>query len=114
MPKTFNPVPVITGQTINCPHCGDDCGLHHDRVRVWNRVEDAEQGMYADVLEDSVLLGTKVGENSGNPSRRRSGLIIDFWCEICGKNSSLTIAQHKGVTLVEWVPRKKSNRRAHE
>ena len=38
----------------------------------------------------------------GNPSARRDGLAIRFWCESCDARPVLTIAQHKGSTLVEF------------
>ena len=37
----------------------------------------------------------------GNPSGRRQGVTIRFWCEGCAQRSVLTIAQHKGATLLE-------------
>ena len=39
---------------------------------------------------------------SGNPSHRRDGVKLTFWCEYCEKKSVLTIAQHKGNTFVEY------------
>lgn len=29
-------------------------------------------------------------------------IAINFWCEGCGKKSTLEISQHKGQTLIEW------------
>lgn len=40
---------------------------------------------------------------SGNPSARRDGLRVHFWCEFCGDGLTLNIAQHKGVTLLDWT-----------
>jgi hypothetical protein len=37
-----------------------------------------------------------------NPSERRQGLAIAFSCEDCDAKLELTIAQHKGNTIVEW------------
>jgi hypothetical protein len=37
-----------------------------------------------------------------NPSSRRGGIAIRFWCEGCPFISELTLAQHKGSTEVEW------------
>lgn len=42
---------------------------------------------------------------SGNPSYRRDGVKLTFWCEGCNKKSILTVAQHKGNTFVEYVVR---------
>jgi hypothetical protein len=46
-------------------------------------------------------------EGSGNPSSRRQGLAIRFFCEGCGGADSddiieLTVAQHKGSTELAW------------
>jgi hypothetical protein len=45
-------------------------------------------------------------DGSGNPSGRRDGLSIKFWCEGCkGVDEDileLTISQHKGSTLLGW------------
>ncbi|HXU03825.1 MAG TPA: hypothetical protein VN903_22825, partial [Polyangia bacterium] len=37
-----------------------------------------------------------------NPSGRRDGIAIDLWCESCKEGSTLTIAQHKGMTAIGW------------
>jgi hypothetical protein len=39
---------------------------------------------------------------AANPSARRHGIRIEFECEDCGHASQLTLAQHKGETLVAW------------
>ena len=39
---------------------------------------------------------------SGNPSDRRHGLAVAFTCEACPFQGELTVAQHKGATLVGW------------
>jgi hypothetical protein len=38
----------------------------------------------------------------GNPSSRRNGVVIRFWCEDCDVISELTLEQHKGNTLLRW------------
>jgi hypothetical protein len=84
-----------------CPRCGADY-LHHKGVTVYDRSEDA-----ATVIETK-LFGNKVeidanSTGDGNPSRRRDGLVIDFWCEGCGEAPlQLCIAQHKGATEIGW------------
>jgi hypothetical protein len=92
-----------------CPQCGEDT-LHHDTVTVYARGEDAgtvvrtvidpEGRPAVDVVRDS---------QTDNPSRRRHGLAIRFWCEVCGDFGTgggveLTFAQHKGATQVTWRP----------
>ena len=81
-----------------CPSCGGSL-LHHDRVDVFERVEDAASGLRVSVANDSVLTDTAMG---GNPSSRRHGVSIRFWCETCAAISALSIAQHKGSTLFSF------------
>ncbi len=52
-------------------------------------------------------------EETWNPSSRRHGVVIAFWCETCEGQATpegthredlwLTFAQHKGMTHVGWV-----------
>jgi predicted RNA-binding Zn-ribbon protein involved in translation (DUF1610 family) len=84
-----------------CPRCGADY-LHHRSVTAYERGEDAKS------VVEITLAGTQVSVNAAslgeaNPSRRRDGLVIDFWCEICGDAPiQLCIAQHKGSTEIGW------------
>ena len=80
-----------------CPSCGFRC-THHDSapVEVWQRPEDGDQPGVA-VQPDGDVRPIPPG---GNPSSRRSGVALHFWCEGCGDYFMLTIAQHKGNTLV--------------
>ncbi len=88
---------------MQCPSCGDDMGLHHEDqpVDVWQRGEDAECVGYSILPGDQ---GVKAISGKGNPSERRSGLRLHFWCEICGMKFALAIAQHKGQTLFTLEP----------
>jgi len=63
--------------------------------------------------DDAIVLVTKVdggvantklalSEGSGNPSSRRDGLAIKFWCEGCPAVLELTVEQHKGQTFLAW------------
>jgi hypothetical protein len=38
---------------------------------------------------------------TGNPSVRRHGFKVYFWCEACPAKSVLSVSQHKGVTEVD-------------
>jgi hypothetical protein len=84
---------------LRCPACG--CAyLHHDEVKVFCRTEDAPT-----VTETTVSdRGCTVMETGGaaNPSERRGGIAIHFWCEQCPALPVLKIAQHKGASLVSW------------
>ena len=89
------------GSELLCPVCGEQW-THHDQVEVFERQEDAETGVHVRVATG--MDKAEVDESlEGNPSSRRNGLCIRFWCEICGAISLLSIAQHKGITYVDFV-----------
>lgn len=87
--------------SIKCPNCG--CTeLHQRKIFVFCREEDAEQ--YTRIEVDNITGETRasIAKKGNNPSVRRQGLSIEFDCEGCSVKSILTIAQHKGVTLIDW------------
>ncbi len=90
------------GAVLCCPRCGFNY-LHHTRIEVFERSEDDEKGTHVIVDNDKILVDKNL-EN--NPSMRRDGLKIFFWCEGCSPDDGslddivMTIAQHKGKTLV--------------
>lgn len=92
----------LAGQSeLRCPHCGD-YNLHHDKVSVYERdTEDSAQGRRTTVSKNSVLVESSI---EGNPSSRRNGLKIRFFCENCGNGLryTLSIQQHKGMTYLHW------------
>ena len=84
---------------LGCPQC-KGYNMHHIRARVSFRREDSNEGVYADVAKDGVLTGRT---QEFNPSARRSGLLIDFWCEDCDGYSLFSLSQHKGLTMMCWA-----------
>ena len=108
---------------LRCPCCGEQCGLHHTGIDVFERKEDVE---YVTKTEVRSLLDRDIGnpnldpdeeglfpgnhlivshiknQGSGNPSGRRRGLVIHFYCEQCGDGIELTLAQNKGSSYLEW------------
>ncbi len=86
------------GAVIQCPSCGFNC-LHHDRVEVFECREDATHGVHVIVADGKATFDTSL---EGNPSRRRHGLKVSFWCEGCKATSVLSISQHKGYTYVDF------------
>lgn len=100
MVPTFNTSSYIAGQgaELACPGCGSNM-LHQDRVEVFERGEDDKLGVHVVVEGLRAIIDTDL---KGNPSARRDGLAIRFWCESCDARPVLTIAQHKGSTLVEF------------
>jgi len=84
---------------LRCPHCKN---VHMCQV-------SAEINARTDSIEDGN--GLNVGVSRGGmvsvipvqskdmPGRRQSAVIV-FRCDYCQKQSSLTLTQHKGQTLV--------------
>ncbi len=97
---------------IRCPRCNAD-NLHHSTVTVFDRGEDAEMVTKTTVTGATASMEMAPSKEAGNPSGRRDGISIRFWCEGCGGDApddiiELTIAQHKGSTEIGWryTPRK--------
>jgi hypothetical protein len=105
-----------------CPRCGAD-NLHHIGVVFYERDEDAANVLqltqtlqhHGEARLTSVVTEIVPSNKSRNPSSRRNGMAIQFWCEQCGggldqDRIELTIAQHKGSTEIGWrfTPKSKS------
>ena len=82
-----------------CPGCGEDY-LHHRTIKVFERSEDAKTGIHVVIKGENVAVDTDL---AGNPSSRRTGLLIEFYCENCLAIPVLSIEQHKGSTFIEFV-----------
>ena len=89
---------------LKCPRCKGDY-LHHMTVKVFDRGEDAKRVDVTTLGIDGLSRRTVPSEGSGNPSCRRDGLTIEFWCEECGEDTAfiLGVSQHKGCTYLRWV-----------
>lgn len=96
---------------LQCPLCGDEY-LHHTHVTIYHRGEDDPQTLRTVVSGGHITSSPHPSWTVRNPSSRRDGLAIAFWCENCGKTNELTFAQHKGCTHVEW--RTAANAKASE
>ena len=84
--------------TARCPTCWKDGHLHHDRVTVFSRKEDANPDVtVVDVPDTNNAARPDLPEN---PSERRSGVVIEGWCEGCEWRWLLTVSQHKGDTMI--------------
>lgn len=86
-----------SGVELKCPNCGS-INLHHERIEIFEREEDQDTGLHVSVSDSKASIDQTL---KGNPSLRRNGLTIHFWCELCSKKSQLSIAQHKGSTFVK-------------
>jgi len=89
------------GPELKCPRCRGNY-LHHGRVIVFDRGEDDQ--LTAVTTVDSGLSATHIRPSAevANPSDRRDGIAIAFWCEGCNGSLELTLAQHKGNTALAW------------
>ena len=95
-----------------CPVCNGN-NLHHNAVIHYHRREDEEIVRVTSVEGGEFVSSLMPNETSGNPSSRRDGIAIEFWCENChselnGANPEysnyfrLQIQQHKGTTYLDW------------
>jgi hypothetical protein len=98
-------VAINSDNILCCPKCRGE-NLHQGTVEVFNRPQE-------DALSLAVLVrpgyGPKTGDPNRNPSDRRQGLSVGFWCETCEAESGpdhetlkLQIWQHKGITFIRW------------
>ena len=101
-PVTFDDSLYNPERHLNCPICGE-MYLHQTEVVVYDRGEDEERCLVTSVLKGRTRTLEESGED--NPSRRRHGMTLEFWCEQeCHEkhNLELCISQHKGCTQLVW------------
>jgi hypothetical protein len=94
---------VYDSDTSNllCPRC-NEAYLHHRTVRVYDRGENEDLTTVTAVNDGLVASHLYPSKGLPNPSARRDGIAINFECEICSGGITLTLAQHKGHTLIGW------------
>ncbi len=84
---------------LTYPNCGGDC-VHHKHVEVYNRSsEDSETGLSVFVEGETLVADKRMHTN---PSDRRDGVRIGFYCETCPAELSLKIVQDRGTTFMSW------------
>jgi len=83
---------------LYCPNCGEPY-LHHRVVNVYSRHEDGPSQLTSVTADGAVTVQPNV---AGNPSARRDGVAIKFFCEQCGGGFALELAQHKGMSQLLW------------
>jgi hypothetical protein len=83
-----------------CPQCDSEY-LHHVGIVIYDRArEDRDTSILVISQPHRVPRPLMT-----NPSARRSAVGILFQCENCDSDAfELTLAQHKGVTQIEWRP----------
>ena len=94
---------TLSEGTLRCPNsvCGGT-HLHHDRVTTHSREEDGVATVVVVDVPDTNTRGA-IQAPAGNPSERQSGVVVEGRCELCGGRLVLTLAQHKGGTVVALV-----------
>lgn len=106
------PINIDDNTWLICPECSENY-LHHTSLTVYNRTEDAKEtrvthlgsnmdGFVPTALDDTLTSATVDSNACDNPSSRRHGLQIRFYCETCGSTPTLNLYQHKGFTGLEW------------
>ena len=70
---------------------------------MFSRAEDDDYTRVVDVEHDEVKVHDAPSDVSGNPSNRRDGMAVQFYCETCPSRPKLAIYQHKGTTYVGWT-----------
>jgi len=87
-------------KALACPACGGT-SMHSKQITAYMRPEDGPLTYEAAINGAVVVTGVVPSSESNNPSGRRGGIIIGFWCEDCddGKRLELLLIQHKGQTL---------------
>ncbi len=98
MQPTFQSYVEGAGAELKCPSCGSNA-LHHAKVEVFDREDDEKEGLHVVISDGKVTMDRNL---EGNPSRRRNGLSISFWCEDCNVKPVMEIVQHKGNTFINF------------
>jgi hypothetical protein len=96
-------IAILNDDLLRCPKCGGS-NMHHGDVVVYTREEDDATTLVTRVSAEWGTAETQIlpSDTAANPSPRRHGVRIEFECEECGHAHHLSLAQHKGETLVAW------------
>jgi len=84
-----------------CPKCQGQY-LQHDAITIFERDEEdaPSHALHVEGGRLSKIEGAQA--DRANPSLRRNGVSVRFWCESCRAIQELTIEQHKGSTYMRW------------
>lgn len=85
-------------------HYEIDESCHLYKVEVFDRKEDAEDGVHTTITGSLVQQDKCMGRN---PSKRRTGVVLHFWSEIEAAPHDkfvMCIFQHKGGEYVKFMP----------
>jgi Zn finger protein HypA/HybF involved in hydrogenase expression len=87
------------GEYLHCPHCKSEY-MHLRDVRIMTRnLEGKDDGLCLNVnVEKGICwFKTKVTDECKSNQDETS---LTFWCELCGKDSTITFEQAKGLTSI--------------
>lgn len=111
---SFGPNPAVVDTSsygqLKCK-CGSEY-LHQTNITLFERGEDGNTTTVIAQDGKTVQISDFPSDDTCNPSPRRHGLILEFWCEECGWDGEkermdivqrLAIFQHKGCTYMEWL-----------
>jgi len=106
--RTIDPLPALTStarisnQHLVCPRCGEH-ETHVEKIRAGVRGEDTQPTIVdLDIVWGKLEFTPYSDEMYIERSRRRQWLELVIECEHC-EGGTLVLAQHKGVTLVDYV-----------
>jgi len=102
MSLKFEEGTTVLGSNLLCPSCGCNY-LRHDKIEVFEREPDAETGLHVTVGSGKASIDSDLNDN---PSSRRHGVNMHFWCENCDAKPVLSVAQHKGNTWIDFEAKK--------
>lgn len=101
--QTLGPPRFEPATTLLCPLC-TGAFLHSTYVVVYDRHQGGLKTFETTIDHVEMSRSAVDSEVSDNPSEKRHGLAVGFYCEDCGEDEEfeLTFAQHNGQTLVQW------------
>jgi hypothetical protein len=92
-----------------CPCCGSN-EIHQFQYEIFQRREDKGEDDDYTLYTAIDHWGDVIKPSFENPSDRRNGIRIFFWCEHCWETPSLVLFQHKGSENMQWhIHSKKTN-----
>ena len=96
----YPPLTFTYGDTLVCPHCGEPSGLHICYVRTFVRPNEDSPKLTITHVQLEPPVDDHHVPSDENPSLRRSGIRLGFWCELCACVTDISMANHKGSVLV--------------
>jgi len=90
----------IFRSSLICPICEGD-NLHQQAVAFYDHTPTGNRGFFITPDIEGVEHNS-LHADLFNPSSRRQGMRVSFWCEHCRETPDLLVVQHKGTTYLGW------------